>query len=174
MSKKQRISKNKGFTLIELVIVIGILAVLAAVTIRAFSGQGEGARNSQHMSYLSQLEAAATQYLSEYGKGDLATLTEVDDAHALVKLGFIKEPKNPWANTSEAWKEYTYKVGVIDVTTTVGEVTKTMPRVIVMLSDGVTKGTDNYVQMTDNLPGTATIPADASGENGYTLIENIK
>lgn len=177
MSKKLVKSTNKGFTLIELVIVIGIIAVLAGIAIRAFSGQGEGAKNSQHLAYLSQLEAAASQYLSEYGKGDLATLADVNANHALVKLGFIKEPKNPWVNTAETWKSYTYKIGVIDVSNTVGGVTKVSPKIIVMLSDGTTKGTSNYVQMSNNSPGTATIPADVAGPpavDGYSAIVNVQ
>lgn len=177
--------KRKGFTLIELVIVIGILAVLAVVSIRAFSGQGEGARNSQHLGYISQIEAASTEYMSEYGIGGAGGLGEfkiVDETHPIVQLGFTKAAVNPWESTAETWKGYEYYVGVVNTKKEVGGVTKDVPKTIVVLSEGkpeVAATTDatvgevvtlttalNYLQMLDNVP---TVKAGAVDEQ----IENI-
>ena len=173
--------KRKGFTLIELVIVIGILAVLAVVSIRAFFGQGEGARNSQHLGYLQQIEASATQYMSEYGTGDLATFAEVNEEHALVKLNFIKAAKNPWAETAETWKAYKYYVGVVNVKETVGGVTKQIPKVVVVLGeDGIVDGANGivagkaFLQMDGDVPTPGVLTAGANQQELAYSIVNIK
>lgn len=175
-NKALKLRKRKGFTLIELVVVIGILAVLAVVSIRAFSGQGEGARNSQHLAYMSQIDVAATEYMSRYGTGGtdgLETFKKVDADHPIVQLGFTKAAENPWVKTAEPWKDYDYYVGVKEVERTVGGVTKTVPLVVVTLSDaapvlkdnGTLSATLNYIQMDGTFPSIKAGAVDSVVEN---------
>ncbi len=60
---------KKGFTLIEILVVIALIAILAAVTIVALNPQKafRDARNSTRSSHVNALLNAVTQYASEQG-----------------------------------------------------------------------------------------------------------
>ncbi|SVD57545.1 uncharacterized protein METZ01_LOCUS410399, partial [marine metagenome] len=58
-----RNKKEKGFTLIELVIVVAILGILMAIAVPAFNGVSKSARAAQAKAYASQL----TTYFSGQG-----------------------------------------------------------------------------------------------------------
>ena len=63
----QKKNKNKGFTLVELMIVIAILAILAAIVIFALNPAElfKRARDSQRMSDLRVLSSAISYYLAD-------------------------------------------------------------------------------------------------------------
>lgn len=58
---------RKGFTLVELVVVIAILGILAVLVVPKFSGQTKKASISAHNATRKNLEAAATLYLADKG-----------------------------------------------------------------------------------------------------------
>ncbi len=59
---------QRGFTLVELLVVISILGVLVSVTLVAFrSSQGRG-RDAERKSDLKQISSALELYFSDYGK----------------------------------------------------------------------------------------------------------
>ncbi|OGO85876.1 MAG: hypothetical protein A2Y24_08065 [Clostridiales bacterium GWE2_32_10] len=92
---------KKGFTLLELVIVITILAILAAVAVQSFSGQGQGAKTSAHLSNLSQIENAAERYEVDFNWQESDFHTVIDSSHKLVSLGYLRKAViNPWKNDS--------------------------------------------------------------------------
>lgn len=62
--------KKKGFTLIELVIVIAIIAILAAIAIPRYQKSKEKAREVAQKSNISMLTTAATLRQSEMKEGD--------------------------------------------------------------------------------------------------------
>ena len=70
--------KNKGFTLIEILVVIGIIAVLAAVVLVAVnpSRQFKLARDTQRVSNVNAILNAIGQNISEH-KGELVCGTSV-------------------------------------------------------------------------------------------------
>lgn len=70
-------ARTKGFTLIEILIVVIILGILAAIVIPQFSGASEDARTSSVMSQLQTLRSAVElyklQHLDQYPTTDGTT-----------------------------------------------------------------------------------------------------
>ena len=61
---------NKGFTLVELIVVLVILAILAAILVPALLGYIDKARNSQYVEEAHSIYTAAQAYETElYAKG---------------------------------------------------------------------------------------------------------
>ncbi|MBN1618858.1 prepilin-type N-terminal cleavage/methylation domain-containing protein [Candidatus Dojkabacteria bacterium] len=72
-------NRNKGFTLIEILVVIALIMILAAITIIAINPikHFADARNAQRSSDVTQILNAVTQYTSEDGHSiaDFGTIT---------------------------------------------------------------------------------------------------
>lgn len=62
--------KKKGFTLIELVIVIAIIALLAAIAIPRYQKSRDQAAITAHNANVSMLKTAGTVRLNEMGEND--------------------------------------------------------------------------------------------------------
>ena len=73
---------NKGFTLIELVVVMAIIAVLAALMTAAIMGARVQSRNTKRVADARTFQIALELYSSKYGRYP----TNCDD------------PSNPWGN----------------------------------------------------------------------------
>lgn len=54
---------NKGFTLVELLVVIAVIGILAAIAIPRFGGFQDRAREAAHMSELGQVRQAIGYHL---------------------------------------------------------------------------------------------------------------
>lgn len=72
---------NKGFSLVELIVVIAIMAILAAVAIPTFAIFISRAQEASDVDFMNQVESAA----------DLAFATETADKSVVVKVTATKE-----------------------------------------------------------------------------------
>jgi prepilin-type N-terminal cleavage/methylation domain-containing protein len=114
---KKRIANQKGLTLMELLAVLLIISVIAAISIPVITGQGEKSRVAAHQSNIKTIINVVELY--DYDKGfvydttrDLGLLT---NDHEIVTAGYIKEiPENPWEGTNEPYADYQYYVGMDD------------------------------------------------------------
>ena len=74
MTKKNSIkalSKNKGFTLVELIVVLVILAILAAILVPTLLGYIDKARSEKDFATAQSIRVATQAIIDElYGKGD--------------------------------------------------------------------------------------------------------
>lgn len=61
-------NKTKGFTLVELLIVIVVIAILAAISIVAYNGVTQKARDDERQTNARNLVNAAASYNSEHDK----------------------------------------------------------------------------------------------------------
>ena len=83
--------KKKGFTLLELLVVLAILAILIAIAIPVYKNQKEKAARTAHNANVRVLETALESYRQDNGK-----LPDKLDINELVRGGYIKSvPKVP-------------------------------------------------------------------------------
>lgn len=61
------VSKERGFTIIELLVVIVVIAILAAISIVSYSGIQQRARDSQRLSDMNTISTALKLYAAEKG-----------------------------------------------------------------------------------------------------------
>lgn len=68
LRKPMKYSHSSGFTLLELLIVIAIIGILAAVVLASLSSSRVKARDTQRVAQLKEIEKALALYYTEYGQ----------------------------------------------------------------------------------------------------------
>lgn len=125
---KNSFKKNRGFSLIEISIVVGIIGLLAAVTMPTFSLSRQKARDAQRMSDLGRIKVALETFYMHKGyyppslcgwdcNGYSHSYSSSWDTLGSYLVDYLpdglpKDPKNdscaPWSTTSEC---YSYAYG---------------------------------------------------------------
>jgi general secretion pathway protein G len=80
-------TKEHGFTLVELLIVVIILAILAAIVIPQFSSSTEDAKLSSLQTTLSSMRGAVELYYQQHGQRYPGTYKETDGTTATATAG---------------------------------------------------------------------------------------
>lgn len=89
---KKRI-KNRGFTLVELLVVVAILAVLAAALLPKFLGYTDRAREARTMADLSTMKSIVEIYAADEGEGAYPVDEENDADYATLGIGAVLTAK---------------------------------------------------------------------------------
>ena len=87
----RRMKKSKGFTLVEIMIVVLIIGILLAIAVPNFLKARETSRTKTCVANLRQVESAKEQWAMETGQGATATPTQAELTGA---NGYIKN----WPN----------------------------------------------------------------------------
>lgn len=112
-----QIEKQKGFTLIELMITVGVLAVIAAIAIPAYRGYVETGRLTEGWNNLNALNAAEQQFFVEnnsYFAGTSAAALSTSSGNLWVQAettpNFLYQVTGTSATGYTAWAKGTNKV----------------------------------------------------------------
>lgn len=96
--KKRFLRNEKGFTMVEMMVVLIIIAVLIGVGIRFYLGYIENSRVTKAKSQIMMMQAAMDSYHAEKG-GYITTATvpcTLGAFPALSTLGISTDAKDPW------------------------------------------------------------------------------
>ena len=117
-------TKSKsGFTIVELLIVIVVIAILAAISIIAYNGVQTRARDAQRTNDISVLLKALENYRTINGVYPTATPTSGDGgwessytdasnpANFMEYLDMSKRPMDPISNSTYRYRYYKYPAG---------------------------------------------------------------
>ena len=89
MIMKRKKMNNKGFTLVELIVVLVILAILAAILVPTLMGYIDKARSEKDFGTAQAIRVATQSMIAEmYGKGEEITATNVK-GHTKEIMGLI-------------------------------------------------------------------------------------
>lgn len=92
-------AREAGFTLIELIIVVTIIGILAAIAMPAMQNAPIRAREAVVKEDLYQMRSSIDQYLADRG-------TYPESLDALVEAGYLRFiPVDPFASTDSPWEE---------------------------------------------------------------------
>ena len=95
--------KKKGFTLLELLVVLAILAILIAIAIPVYKNQKEKASITAHNANVRVLETAVESYRQDKGKLP-------DDINELATGGYIKSVPAVPSSNDESLKNKKYSI----------------------------------------------------------------
>ena len=101
-------NKTKGFTLVELLIVIVVIAILAAISIAAYNGVSNKARDGERLASARDIINAAAVYNSE--KGHWPTIAELGSFNTIKLSDQIKSRLGTTAPNPGDKSKYQYQL----------------------------------------------------------------
>ncbi len=159
------ISQRSGFTIVELLVVIVIIAILAAVSIVAYNGVQTRAENTKTLSGLGQLGKALQLYKNDNGRYPLVKAPGTSSSFTFVcvsssdpsnKCGKVGGSDNSCAGVGQGAGSSIFEAAIKTVMSSVPEVSN-----LDMQCDNIqVRGALYYVHLFD---------ATASDQNAYVL-----
>jgi prepilin-type N-terminal cleavage/methylation domain-containing protein len=106
--KMKKINKNRGFTLVELLVVISIIAILSSVLATGYVTSQKNARDAARKLNLKSIADALNMYYNDYGTypGSIAFGSEFKDANGTVYM--VKVPSE---STTDGLVQIQYQAG---------------------------------------------------------------
>ena len=100
MFLKSKKNKNSGYTLVEVIVVISIMAVLTAIIYSSFDISKAQSRDRERVSDISVIQIALEQYFQKYGVYPVSLSSIVEgNPNESIKIKFLSEiPKDPSTN----------------------------------------------------------------------------
>jgi type IV pilus assembly protein PilA len=89
------VSRQKGFTLVEIMIVVVIIGLLAAMAIPAFQKVRQASQDKAVLNNARQLSAAADQYYLEYGGSSVGTANLIGATNYVKALNTVARETYP-------------------------------------------------------------------------------
>lgn len=80
------LKKDRGFTIVELLIVIVVIAILAAITIVAYNGVQNRARTTKNDTIAKEIANKAEVYAADIGNGAYPTVAQLKAATGTAQL----------------------------------------------------------------------------------------
>lgn len=102
----KKLRKNdKGFTLVELIVVLVILALLAAILVPALLGYIDKAKKEKNYQAAQEVHTAVQALATEsYGKGNATPTMSLDDIKDLAGIDDLAEVNVKWKTTGSGQK----------------------------------------------------------------------
>src|SRR5690606_30387203 len=85
------LQKQKGFTIVELLIVIVIIGILATLVIVTFSGIQQRARDTQRQTDINAIQSSVEAYYAQTGSYPTVEMINSDDFRAEHMRGFPED-----------------------------------------------------------------------------------
>lgn len=96
--------KKRGFTLIELVVVVAIIGILAVIILVSYSGASRKSRDSKRKADLNAIASAMMIYYSEKKTMSSIQVGKISDANVLVTEKYLVDlPVDPSGATNNYW-----------------------------------------------------------------------
>lgn len=113
ISLKQR---NKGFTIVELLIVIVVIGILALLVVTTYGGIQQKARNSARQSDIQAIQTQVEAYFNQNGyypsRGDLNSASWLNTNLKSLDTEALKDPQGTAATLASAPAAKTYSYAV--------------------------------------------------------------